>query len=140
MPVYKIADEFVHYCTKCRLNLNHRVTLVDQGAPKRLLCLTCKTERRYTVSSDPSASTKVKAAVRKTTPKINPEIEWLEKLSNSTREPIPYNINTAFVLNDRIKHPTFGMGLVVEKIHPDKIKVFFRTDIKILKCGVAQKS
>lgn len=136
MANYNISDEFIYYCSKCKMNLNHRVVLVDKGLPKRVLCLTCKTDRRYTVSSEPSSGIRVKRSTTSKTPKINPETEWQKKLINSEKSIKEYDINSRFALDNRVKHPTFGLGLVVEVIHPDKIKVFFPDGAKILKCGL----
>jgi hypothetical protein len=137
MANYNISDEFVYYCSKCKLNLNHRVVLVDKGIPKRVLCLTCKTDRRYTVASEPSNGIRVKRVAAKKPTKANPEAQWHQKLINSDKSIKEYNINARFAVDNRVKHPTFGLGLVVEVIHPDKIKVFFPDGAKVLKCGLA---
>lgn len=135
MANYKMSDELIQFCTKCKLNLNHRVILVDKGDPKRVLCLTCKTERRY---SDPTAKSKTgtKRVFGARVPKINPETVWQEKLSASTKSVKPYTIDARFGLENRVRHPSFGIGLVVENIHPDKVKIYFPEGVKILRCGV----
>lgn len=117
------------------MNLNHRVILVDKGLPKRVLCLTCKTDRRYTVSSEANSGIRTKRSTASKTPKINPETEWQQKLIHSEKNIKEYNINSRFAIDNRVKHPTFGLGLVVEVIHPDKVKVFFPEGARILKCG-----
>lgn len=133
MTVYKIADEFVHFCTKCKLNLNHRVTLVDQGRPQRVLCLTCKTERRYSPTKDPTIVRKTKTT--SAPKKDNPEIKWLEKLQTARTTSKPYTINATLKIDDVVQHTQFGKGVVVELIQPDKVKIYFREGVKLLKCA-----
>ena len=132
--MFKILDELIHYCTKCKLDLNHRITLVEKGFPKKVLCLTCKTERRYSDPTKSAGGAKKTSATR--TPKINPEIVWQEKLRDSLKSPKTYSTESPYNLENRIRHPLFGLGLVVELIHPDKMKVYFSEGIRILKCGI----
>jgi len=137
MTTYKMADELLYPCTKCKLKLNHRIILLDGGQPKRVLCLTCKTDRMFRVSATLESNRKkpVRRSLSKI-PKKDPSEGWLKKLdSGKDIEPKNYSMEAPYELNDRIQHPTFGLGLVVENIDDDKIKIFFREGTKILKCG-----
>ena len=77
MPEFKMLDEVIHYCTRCKLDLNHRMTRVTDGVPKRVLCLTCHTERMYR----PKAPAVRKAAAgRAAAARATIEAEWRAKL------------------------------------------------------------
>lgn len=47
-----------------------------------------------------------------------------------------YDIKAEFTENDVIDHPKFGIGFVVELIHPKKIEVLFMEGLKKLACNV----
>jgi hypothetical protein len=50
---------------------------------------------------------------------------------------LPYSPTTAFQVHDKLKHPTFGEGVVQRLLHPKKIEVLFSMDLKILIHGGA---
>jgi hypothetical protein len=149
MKTYKMMDEVVYHCTRCKMELNHRIIRVESGRPKRVLCLTCQTERSYRASapakakagrvSKAGAVAKVGAAKtpgkRAPAGKKSQEAEWLARLSQRRAEPKAYDMAQAYQLDDAIQHQTFGVGLVVDLIPPDKIQVFFPDGAKTLKCG-----
>ncbi|QQR81549.1 MAG: hypothetical protein IPJ69_05395 [Deltaproteobacteria bacterium] len=129
------------------MDLNHRIIHIEDDQPKRLLCLTCKTERAYRAPKiKKEGSAKVKrapskssVAARKQTEK-NLHDQWTQKLSASQRKPKNYRVDGDYALEDILSHPTFGNGIITHLVFPDKIEVFFGEDIKLLKCGkFAQK-
>lgn len=125
MSPYKMMEEIVCYCGKCKLDLNHRITRVEKGLPVRVHCLTCRTDRSYHGKST-SQGTKRKGAQ---------EAEWREKLLRRDRVPKPYDIEQAYAMDDHLRHKLFGTGVVVGFIHPDKVNVYFEDGLKTLKCG-----
>lgn len=135
MSEYKMLDEMIHFCTRCKLDLNHRVLRVENGVPKRMLCLTCQTERAYR----PKAPAARKAAAGKAAAaKEALEAEWRQKLHAGTKTPKPYSMEGIYKVDDIVQHKLFGLGLTREVILPDKVQVFFDADgMKLLKCGKA---
>jgi hypothetical protein len=47
----------------------------------------------------------------------------------------PYNAKAQMAVGDRIAHPTFGEGVVMKQIHPNKAEIIFEMDLKILITG-----
>lgn len=142
MTTYKMADELIYQCTKCKLNLNHRIILLDAGQPKRVLCLTCKTDRMYRPAKKSSStrSTTVKRTSSTKSSKAsknNLEAKWLAQLESDTDvDAKKYHMDSSYEVGDRIKHPTFGLGLVVQGVSDDNVRIFFKNEgVKILKCG-----
>ena len=41
------GSEIDAWCTKCRMDLMHRIVAMVQSAPKRVICLTCNSEHNY---------------------------------------------------------------------------------------------
>jgi hypothetical protein len=137
MTEYKMLGEFVCHCTKCGLDLNHRITLMNGDEPRRVLCLTCQTEHAYRspsrerkVAPVRTLSTHEFARVRQS----HEESVWQSKLSDKSKTPISYAPNQTYVSDDLIYHPTFGLGLVIGFIDGDKVQIYFSTNgVKLLK-------
>jgi hypothetical protein len=140
----KILGEIVTHCARCKLDLNHMITLMTGGLPKKVLCLTCKSEHVYrdpnrvvvkaaAKSTGGPVSTKSVAKVRQT----REESEWRAMLLDTSRTPEPYGIDKAFEQDQHVYHPKFGLGVVVGFAHPDKIQIYFDDGVKVLKGGKA---
>jgi hypothetical protein len=136
MTNYKLMDEVVGYCTKCKLELNQRIIRVEAGRPKRVLCLTCNTERSYRKSAPAKVGEGKERVKRSLSPKAgDQEAEWRAKLDRRDKAPKAYAMDKTYLLDDHVEHQLFGVGLVVSLIHPDKINVFFQDGLKTMKCG-----
>ncbi len=138
MAPYNMMDEVVHFCTKCKMDLNHRITRVEAGKPKRVLCLTCNTERSYRDRSRPSGKKEGKAPKRSPSADASKgaqEMEWRNKINRGERVPKPYDMEQPYDLDDLVEHKLFGIGLVVERIPPDKAQIYFPDGLKTMKCG-----
>lgn len=139
MTDYKMLAEFIHYCSKCKLELNHRIILMDddEEKPARVLCLTCNSERKF---KEPSEATLKRLRKKSITGKTKAEQqkqekEWKQKLDDASVTPKKYSIKESFTFEEHVMHPKFGRGLVIGFDHPDKIRVYFDDGIKILKGG-----
>ena len=136
MTEYKISDEIVSYCTKCKLELNSRVIRVEEGKPKKVLCLTCNNEHAYRKSAPAKAGTGKVRKTRLSVLKEDQDAEWRAKLDRRDKTPKAYAMDKVYLLDDHVEHQLFGVGLVVGVIAPDKINVFFQDGVKMMKCGV----
>lgn len=139
MSEFKVLGELIHYCSKCKLDLNHRITLMNGAKPARVLCLTCQTERSY---KDPAARMERAKRIVRQQPtakqmgqarKSFEEDTWKSKLSDTSKTPKKYNINEEFEVDDHVYHPTFGRGLVVGFVGTDKVQIYFGGEVKLLK-------
>ena len=136
MITCKLMDEVVCYCSKCKLELNQRIVRVEEGRPKRVLCLTCNTEHSYRKSAPAKPGEKKARSQRPPSPKGDQEAEWRAKLDRRNKVAKAYAMDQPYLLDDHIDHRLFGVGLVVNLIHPDKINVFFQDGLKTMKCGL----
>lgn len=133
---YKMLDELIHWCTRCKLDLNHRVIRAENGVPKRILCLTCQSDRVYrpkSLSNRKAAFGKAAAA------KLAQENTLRERLQASKRAPKEYSMDGVYKIDDVISHQTFGLGLATEIVSSDKMQIFFDDGMKLLKCGRAER-
>ena len=136
MITHKMMEEIVCYCSKCKFELNQRIVRLEAGRPKRVLCLTCNTEHSYRKSAPGKPGERKARAQRVLVPKVDLEAGWRTKLGRSNKTAKSYGMDKVFLLDDHINHDLFGVGLVVNLIHPDKVSVFFQDGLKTMKCGL----
>lgn len=67
--------------------------------------------------------------------KADQEAEWRKKLDQGKKPPRAYAMDQVYKLDERVEHQSFGIGLVVDLIHPDKVNVFFEDGVKLMRCG-----
>ncbi len=68
-------------------------------------------------------------------PEVNQEAGWRKKLDQGHKTPKTYAMDKVYLLDDRVDHQTFGVGVVVSLVPPNKINVFFQDGLKMMKCG-----
>lgn len=139
MEEFAVAGELIHRCTKCKLDLNHRIVSMDGDKPDKVLCLTCNSKRKY---KDPTkkkakakkADTTITTVKQKTQARLSAEEkEWKQLLGDPSITPKKYSMDGSYTLHDHVEHPKFGRGLLVEFSNPDKIHLYFDEGLKILK-------
>lgn len=138
MATPKAAQEVLAYCTSCKMDLNHRVVAMKGDKMVKVECLTCKKEHAFKAPkgvTDPAKAPKSrkKAGEAKPTAAHSIEAEWEKLMASHKDNPgKKYSPKGQFTLGDKIKHDTFGDGIVGRIIYPNKVEVIFRTDLKIL--------
>lgn len=129
-----VGKEILAYCTSCKMDLNHIIVAMKGDRVAKAQCLTCKKEHAYKApkgQTEPKKKRKKKDSDAPTSTTI--EAEWEKLMNQHKNSPTKnYSMKTSFLLGDKVNHPTFGEGIVGRLIHPNKIEVFFRTDIKVL--------
>jgi len=138
-----VAQETLSYCTSCKIDLAHLIVSMKGDKIAKVECKTCKKTHAY---KEPKGITEVAPKKKRASKKSEDgspsattiEAEW-EKLMTSHKDaPFKnYAMKGKFILGDKIKHPTFGEGIVGKLIYPNKLEVIFRTDIKVLIHGGA---
>jgi len=129
-----VAKETLAYCTSCKIDLAHLIVSMKGDKIAKVECKTCKKTHGYKAPKKRASKKNEDGSPSATTI----EAEW-EKLMSAHREaPFKgYTMKSKFILGDKIKHPTFGEGIVGKLIYPNKLEVIFRTDIKVLIHGGA---
>jgi hypothetical protein len=140
------GEDVEAWCTRCRMNLNHRVIAVVGTSIQRVHCLTCGGDHKYyppkrdkdtdlegehrkgrTSVADKSRKPAVKSAARA-------EGEWstfMKDMAPGT-DARPYKISETYSSGEYLEHPTFGMGRVVDVVGAQKIEVIFKEGRKVL--------
>lgn len=134
---YKTGGEVDAFCNKCKLTLAHTILAMVGTKIARVRCNTCMGEHMYrgaqasaSSSSTPRSATP-RAAKSESAPKkvvLGFEEQLAGKDVDAART---YNIKDTYKLDELVRHPTFGIGIVTAVRH-DKVDVNFKMAQKTL--------
>jgi hypothetical protein len=142
----RVGSEVDAYCTKCRMDLSHRVVAVLEARPKRVECQTCHSQHNYrkpkgavsgprATAAAVTAGSATKAPRAKRIPKAAAELllEWETRVAGKSRTDFTrYSVKHTFALDQLVEHPNFGQGYVATVQEDKKINVVFRDGAKVL--------
>jgi len=134
------GDHITAKCTKCKETTNHTIVAMVDDKPAKVECNTCGGIHKYR-----SATPKKKSVAKKTTKsktsttkaaKIDKiETEWEEYVHDADpATATPYTMQVKVKNGELIQHPSFGLGRVISITKPNKMEVYFRDGIKLLRC------
>jgi len=137
------GDDVEAWCTRCRMNLNHRVIAVLGDEVKRVHCLTCGGDHQY---YPPKGESPSKASPRASKPaQTKPEKrssrrasgEWSRIMQEMPPDvsPRPYKASETYQPAEYIAHSVFGPGRVLEILGRERIEVIFKEGRKVLVCN-----
>ena len=139
MPHYKAGQEVDAWCTKCKMDLTHRIVAVVEGKPVKVECRTCYTVHVYRAPK--SAATAARTVADRGTasaPKTPRESrrssaeDHAAVVPPSTARVHSYRMTERFMVDQWIVHNVFGNGLVLREVPPDKIEVRFDSGVRTL--------
>ncbi len=130
------------YCTKCQKDTDHVVTEADGLMVRSVRCHvcsiqepfhSCKVRKRAAVKAEPKKTTKRTVTRKK---KVDPAEQFRQAVFGRDRtEALTYSVKMNLATGDLIEHPRFGLGLVVELTAPQKVKVLFQDEERVLICN-----
>jgi DNA-directed RNA polymerase subunit RPC12/RpoP len=134
MPgILRVGSDIKYFCSRCGLELGHRILAMVGSSPARVRCNTCFSERNYKVKKEPKDILRAASAkpVRRT--KVSDSQIYQDRLkANIMKTPKTYRATEPFELGDVVDHPSFGRGVVVKLIFPDRMDVLFPGESKTL--------
>jgi hypothetical protein len=139
MTTYKAGQEIDAYCTRCKLDLTHKIVAVVGNKPVRVECRTCYGIHNYRPPRSAAAATPA-------APRSAPRVAGASPGKSARSAPAPepslappdhahimiYRPADRFSTGSWISHKTFGVGLVLRELSPTKIEVRFESDTKVL--------
>lgn len=133
------GSEINSRCLKCKAVTNHTIIALVDGKVAKVLCNVCGGQHNYRPEKTEQA-----AAVKKARPasasagarqaKIEAHFEEMVAGRDPSKA-LAYDMTGIFKEGDLLEHPTFGQGVVIARVMPDKIEVLFRYESKLLICG-----
>lgn len=146
------GDDVEAWCTRCKMNLNHRVIAMVGREIKRVHCLTCGGDHKYYPPKYPKSRDKEKQTVRVSSREREAKkpversaaralSEWNTVMSEMPPDtvPRPYRISDSYGSADFIEHPVFGTGRVLDILGSQRMEVIFREGRKVLICNTNRK-
>jgi hypothetical protein len=152
MKALTAGSEIDSWCTRCKLDLGHRIVAMVKGQPKRVLCQTCGSEHNYRAPRTLDKSGVVRrgsAAPAAQKPRANSPSsrakaehdrihEWEKKILGQAATAFSrYSIERKFKVGELILHRKFGEGYVTNVLEDGKIAVMFRDGERTLAHGHA---
>ena len=137
MKPLSAGAEIDAWCTKCRMDLSHRIIALVEGRPKRVICQTCNSEHNYrspkgVASPTPArraSPTSARAPKGQRIAKAEQERldEWKVHVLGKDEEAFKkYSIDGNFSEGELLLHKKFGEGYVTEVLEDSKVSVMFR--------------
>jgi len=145
------GSEIDAWCTKCKLDLGHRIIAMVENRPKRVVCQTCGSQhnyrapkkvdagvrvRRTSISASSSKAPLSKSPSSRAKAENDRHIEWERRIAGNTLGAFKrYTIDSVFAPDDLVTHKKFGEGYVVDVLDPKKVTIMFRDGLKTLAHG-----
>ena len=123
----KVADEIEAYCTSCKAIHWHIIIAMVDARPAKVECRSCHKQHTLRTARARARGTGSKAAKP---PALIVDIE--EKLRGREKNAVGYDPKRACALDEVIRHPSFGLGIVVGLPAPQRMEVAFRDGRKFL--------
>jgi len=119
----QVGGDVDAYCGKCKEVREHVIAAINpDGSIGRVECRTCRSNHIY--RERPSRTATTRSSTRGAKKESVPVIEEVGPLR-------AYSMQERFVAGDRVDHPKFGVGVVVE-VRAGKIDVKFGREVKTL--------
>lgn len=141
MASHKVGGEVDAFCTRCKMDLAHIILAMVGTRIARVRCNTCGGDHAYrhaagAVKPTLSAGSRVaKPRAPKASAEAKQVISFDELLAaKNTATAVDYNIKTTFAVEQVVRHPTFGLG-IVQAVRGDKVDVMFRAENRTLVHG-----
>jgi hypothetical protein len=133
------GSEINSRCLKCKAVTNHTVIAMVNGKVAKVLCNVCGGRHNYRPEKpEPAGPAKRKTARPNVAGIRQAKAEAYFEEQIAGRDPfkaLVYDMTGIYKEGDLIDHPIFGLGVVTERVMPDKIEVLFRQGSKLLICG-----
>lgn len=133
MEAFKVGGEVDAWCTTCKTMKWHVIVAMLGAKPAKVECNGCHKQHAFR-PSEPGPKP-VRAAKPRSTavPPPAPPVDDLEaKLSGRADDARTYSPSDRYAVEEVVRHPTFGLGLVVGVPGAQKVEVAFRGGRKLL--------
>ena len=145
MKTLSAGSEIDAWCTKCKLDLGHRIIAMVEDRPKRVVCSTCGSQHNYRAPKTLTTGVRIRKVMKSAAPKSpsarakaenDRQVEWERRIAGNTLESFKrYTIDKLFEPDDLVTHKKFGEGYVVDVLDPKKVTIMFKDGIRTLAQG-----
>ncbi|MCK6534439.1 MAG: hypothetical protein L6Q84_15810 [Polyangiaceae bacterium] len=142
------GSEIDSWCTKCRMDLGHRIIAMHEGRPKRVICQTCSSQHNYRAPASEKGSAVKRTpgsprpapAAQRVTEKARVEAarvnDWEKRIAGQSMDAFTrYAIDKTYAVGELVTHKKFGEGFVAEVLDGGKVSIMFRDGPRMLAHG-----
>lgn len=128
-----VAKSFYTLCKKCEAERYHRVLAHTSSTTAKIECEVCHSKKSYSLPKAGGMAKKATTKTKTTKARKSSHADDFQaiQLNRGTENGTPFSIKTKFSQDQKIQHPTFGVGFV-KSVQPDRIEVMFESEIKTL--------
>lgn len=139
MKPLSAGSEIDSWCTKCKMDLGHRIVAMVGGQPKRVLCQTCGSQHNYRAPKSAPQAARRRAndgsgkatATPRITNKAKAEAErvqeWETRIAGQRVDVFTrYSMDKRFKVDELVSHTKFGEGYVLDVLEDGKVAIMFR--------------
>jgi hypothetical protein len=144
---FSVGGDVEAYCTTCKMMKDHVIVAMVGDKPAKVECAGCHKQHVYRAGPPGTKPERVPRTrtSRASEPEAPPQATLSEiaaKLVGREGEAKPYSPMTRFALDEVVKHPSFGVGLVTALPAAQKVEIAFPSGRKLLlhDRGAAQPS
>lgn len=145
MKTLSAGSEIDAWCTKCKLDLGHRIIAMVENRPKRVVCQTCGSQHNYHAPKSIDPGVRIRRT-SKAPPSRTPSsrakaetdrhLEWERRIAGNAIGAFKrYTIDMVFAPDDLVNHKKFGEGYVVDVPDPKKVVIMFKDGPRTLAQG-----
>ncbi|MBI5481927.1 MAG: hypothetical protein HY906_23940 [Deltaproteobacteria bacterium] len=124
----KVGGEIEAYCTSCKAIHWHIIIAMVDARPAKVECLSCHKQHTLRTARSRARGAAAPAPSRPATVLLDLE----EKLRGREKTATGYDPERACALDEVIRHPSFGLGVVVALPAPQRMEVAFHGGRKFL--------
>jgi len=125
-------------CGKCKSMTSHIVLAKIGTTPTRVECRTCHAMHQYRSGQPkPRTSGTTARGTSRSAPKVSPEELWAAIMRQGRGEVQPYSTGGRYAVGARLRHPSFGEGVVARLSSTTVCEVVFATGTVKLIMGAA---
>jgi hypothetical protein len=138
-----VAGEIDAWCTKCRMDLNHRIVAMVGEKVKKVFCLTCKTEhvfhkpknapvgdKRIVAKATSARGGRTTAAEREAAAQKAERVRvasWERAIAGQPANAFrSFRITESFSEGELVRHTKFGDGVVTRVVDRQKVEILFQ--------------
>ncbi|HEY3234126.1 MAG TPA: hypothetical protein VGJ84_05390 [Polyangiaceae bacterium] len=141
MKPLSAGSEVDAWCTRCRLDLGHRIVAMVGGKPKVVICQTCGSRHNYrsprATGGNNEPVRREPASPKRSSPRSRAEqerlVQWETRVGGQVTQAFArYSMDRRFRLGELIVHRKFGEGYVDRVLEDGKISVMFRDGSRTL--------
>jgi hypothetical protein len=132
----KVSEETQAYCTSCREMREHIIVAMVGPKPAKVECLSCHKQHLYR-AAPPGTPTPRAAGATTRTPKAKaaapapaPAFDLGARIAGRTAR--AYSPDATFAVDEVVRHPNFGTGLVLALPAKQKVEIAFPSGSKLL--------